>query len=114
VKLGAGEVIGVDIDAEALAAARENAALNRAPARFSDARAPLDLAADLVVANILANPLVVLAPLLARHCRSGGRIVLAGLLEAQGPHVAGAYAPWFEVTAFDRAEGWIVLEGTRR
>jgi ribosomal protein L11 methyltransferase len=114
VKLGAGEVIGVDIDAEALAAARENAALNRAPARFSDARAPLDLAADLVVANILANPLVVLAPLLARYCRSGGRIVLAGLLEAQGPHVAGAYAPWFEVTAFDRAEGWIVLEGTRR
>jgi ribosomal protein L11 methyltransferase len=113
-KLGAGEAVGVDIDPEALAAARENSAANRAPARFVDARAPLALAADLVVANILANPLVVLAPLLARHCRSGGRIALAGLLEAQGRRVADAYAPWFEMAPFDRDEGWIALEGTRR
>jgi ribosomal protein L11 methyltransferase len=113
-KLGAGESIGVDVDPEALAAARDNAALNRAPARFLDAHAPLDFAADLVVANILANPLVVLAPLLARHCRPGGRIALAGILEAQGDGVAGAYAPWFDIAAFDRVEGWVALEGTRR
>jgi ribosomal protein L11 methyltransferase len=113
-KLGAGEAVGVDIDPEALAAARENAAVNRVPAQFRDAGAPLELTADLVVANILANPLVVLAPLLARHCRRGGRIALAGLLEAQGPRVADAYGPWFEIAAFDRDEGWIVLEGTRR
>jgi len=114
VKLGAGEAVGVDIDPEALAAARENAALNRAPARFLDAHAPLDFSADLVVANILANPLEVLAPLLAGHCRSGGRIALAGLLEAQGERVARAYAPWFEIAASDPDEGWIALEGTRR
>ena len=113
-KLGAGEAIGVDIDPEALAAARDNAARNRASARFLDAHAPLDFAADLVVANILANPLVVLAPLLARHCRPGGQIALAGILEAQESRVAGAYAPWFEIAPFSRDEGWIALEGTRR
>ncbi len=113
-KLGAGEAVGVDIDPEALAAARDNAALNRASARFLDAHAPLDFSADLVVANILANPLAVLAPLLARHCRPGGRIALAGILEAQASRVAGAYAPWFDIAAFDRDEGWIALEGPRR
>jgi ribosomal protein L11 methyltransferase len=113
-KLGAGEAVGVDIDPGALAAARDNAAVNRAPARFLDPHAPLDFSADLVVANILANPLAVLAPLLARHCRPGGRIALAGILEAQGDRVAAAYAPWFEVAPFSRDEGWVALEGTRR
>jgi len=114
VKLGAGEAVGIDIDPEALAAARENAALNRAPARFLDAHAPLDFSADLVVANILANPLEVLAPLLAGHCRAGGRIALAGILEAQGERVARAYARWFDMAASELDEGWIALEGTRR
>jgi ribosomal protein L11 methyltransferase len=113
-KLGAGEAVGVDIDPEALAAARDNAALNRVAARFLDPHAPLDFSADLVVANILANPLAVLAPLLARHCRPGGQIALAGILEAQGGRVAGAYAPWFEIAPFSRDEGWVALEGTRR
>jgi ribosomal protein L11 methyltransferase len=113
-KLGAGEAIGVDIDPEALAAARPNAARNGVPARFLDAHAALDFSADLVVANILANPLELLAPLLARHCRPGGRIAVAGLLEAQGPRVASAYAPWFEMVPFDRDQGWIALEGVRR
>ncbi len=113
-KLGAGAAVGVDIDPEALAAARENAARNRVRARFLDAHAPLDFSADLVVANILATPLEVLAPLLARHCRSGGRIALAGLLDGQADRVAGAYAPWFEIAPFDRDAGWTALEGTRR
>jgi ribosomal protein L11 methyltransferase len=113
-KLGAAEVVGVDIDPDALAAARENAALNRTPARFLDARAPLDFSADLVVANILAGPLEVLAPLLAGRCRPGGRICLAGILEAEAPRVARAYAPWFDMAVADVDEGWIVLEGNRR
>jgi ribosomal protein L11 methyltransferase len=70
--------------------------------------------ADLVVANILASPLKVLAPLLAAQTRPGGRIVLAGLLDAQAQDVAAAYAPWFDMTPFDRAEGWTALEGVRR
>ncbi len=114
VKLGAGEAVGIDIDPDALAAARENAAVNRVPARFLDARAPLDFSADLVVANILAQPLEVLAPLLAGRCGSGGRIALAGILEAQAPGVARAYAPWFEMVVAERDEGWIALEGVRR
>ena len=73
-KLGAGDALGVDIDPEAVAAARANAERNDAAARFLDSHAPFDFPADLVVANILAKPLQVLAPVLAAHCRPGGRL----------------------------------------
>jgi len=113
-KLGAGLVVGVDIDAAAIGAARANAAANGAAVRFQDAAAPLDMDADLVVANILANPLKVLAPLVARHTRHGGRLALAGLLDSQAGDVADAYAQWFDVRTFDALDGWTVLEGVRR
>jgi len=113
-KLGAGPVVGVDIDAAAIAAARANAVANAAAARFQDAAAPLEMDADLVVANILANPLKVLAPLLARHTRDGGRLALAGLLDAQADEVADAYARWFDMRVFEALDGWTVLEGVRR
>ena len=113
-KLGAGETLGVDIDPDALAAARENAVRNRVAVRFLDPGIPLAFAADLVVANILANPLKLLAPLLAARCRRAGRIAVAGILESQAEDVAAAYAPWFEMTEWDREEGWIALEGMRR
>lgn len=113
-RLGAGDVIGVDIDPDAVRAARDNAAANRVNARFAAADAPLPPPADLVVANILASPLKVLAPLLAAQTRPGGRIMLAGLLDAQAGEVADAYAPWFDMAPFDRAEGWTALEGVRR
>ena len=113
-KLGAGETLGVDIDPDALVAARENAVRNRVAVRFLDSGLPLAFAADLVVANILANPLKLLAPLLAAHCRRAGCIALAGILESQAEDVAAAYAPWFEITEWDREEGWIALEGMRR
>ena len=113
-KLGAGEALGVDIDPDALVAARENAVRNRVAVRFLDPGIPLAFAADLVVANILANPLKLLAPLLAARCRRAGRIAVAGILESQAGDVAAAYAPWFEMTEFDREEGWIALEGMRR
>jgi len=113
-KLGAGETFGVDIDPDALVAAHANAVRNRVAIRFLDAGIPLALTADLVVANILANPLKLLAPLLATRCRHAGRIALAGILESQAEDVAAAYAPWFEVTEWNREEGWIALEGIRR
>jgi ribosomal protein L11 methyltransferase len=113
-KLGAGDALGVDIDPGALAAARANAARNGAAARFLDSHAPLDFTADLVVANLLANPLRVLAPVLAAHCRAGGRVALAGILAAQAQGVAEAYAAWFALSVCDEAEGWATLEGTRR
>ncbi len=113
-KLGAGEAIGVDIDPDAVAAARVNAARNDAAARFLDPHAPLDFVADLVVANILASPLQVLAPVLAAHCRPGGRIALAGILASQAERVADAYHPWFAMSALGEDAGWVALEGTRR
>jgi ribosomal protein L11 methyltransferase len=113
-QLGAGDALGVDIDPEAVVAARGNAARNGAAARFRDSHAPLDFTADLIVANILANPLRVLAPVLAAHCRAGGRIALAGILAAQARGVADAYAAWFTMSPFDEDEGWATLEGIRR
>jgi len=113
-KLGAGKVVGVDVDADAIAAARENGARNGVAARWVNADTPLEFRADLIVANILANPLQVLAPLLAAHCRSGGRIALAGILEPQADEVAAIYQPWFAVSQFDAEEGWVALEGSRR
>ncbi len=113
-KLGAAAALGVDIDPDAVAAARANAARNAAAARFQDTVAPLDMNADLVVANILANPLKVLAALLAAHTRRGGRIALAGLLAPQADDVSGAYAPWFDMAVFGTREEWVVLEGIRR
>ncbi|HEY9397257.1 MAG TPA: 50S ribosomal protein L11 methyltransferase, partial [Burkholderiales bacterium] len=113
-KLGAGQATGVDIDREAVAQARVNAHNNDVIAQFIDTQKPLSLQADLVVANILAIPLKVLAPLLASHCRSGGRIALAGLLDEQADDVAAAYAPWFDMAVYASAEGWTALEGERR
>jgi ribosomal protein L11 methyltransferase len=113
-KFGAGDVIGIDIDPDAVRAAGDNAAANGVRARFTGTDAPPPPPAELVVANILASPLKVLAPLLATQTRPGGRIVLAGLLDAQSDDVAAAYARWFDMRAFDRAEGWTALEGVRR
>jgi len=113
-KLGAARAVGVDIDPGAVRAARENAERNRVACEFVDSRATLALEADIVVANILANPLRLLAPLLARCARAGGRIALSGLLEAQEQEVQGAYAAWFDFEAPARDEGWSCLSGVRR
>jgi ribosomal protein L11 methyltransferase len=113
-KLGAREAVGVDVDRAAVSAARENAARNAVAARFVGTEAPLAFSADLVVANILANPLKVLAPVLAAHCRPGGRIALAGILAPQADAVAEAYAQWFDMAPFADEDGWVCLEGVRR
>jgi ribosomal protein L11 methyltransferase len=113
-RLGAGRVTGIDIDPDAVRAARANAAANNVDARFAGADATLPPPADVVVANILASPLKVLAPLLGAQTRAGGCIVLAGLLDAQAEDVAAAYGPWFDMTTFGCAEGWTALEGLRR
>lgn len=115
-RLGAGRVIGVDIDPQALAAARANATANRVAAAFVS---PDELAAvpaesfDVLVANILANPLRMLAPLFARRVRPGGRIVLSGILATQADEVAAAYEPWFRIGACATDDGWVALAGTR-
>lgn len=113
-KLGAASAIGVDIDAQAVDAARYNARQNGVAIEFSTTDHALDAVADITVANILANPLKVLAPLLASHTRAGGSLVLAGILDHQADEIIDIYRPWFGLAVWKSDEGWSCMAGTRR
>ena len=107
-KFGAIEVDAVDIDPAAVEATRLNAEANHTTLR---AGLP-DVAQgeyDLVLANILATPLKVLAPLLCAHVRAGGQLVLAGILSRQAQELQDAYAPWLALEVSDEQEGWILM-----
>lgn len=112
-RLGAGEVLGVDIDDKALEAARDNSQRNAVTVRLQHSRVPLEARFDVVVANILTNPLCVLAPLLAARLAPGGRIALSGVLETQTEQVIAAYAPFVSLRVGATHEGWARLEGMR-
>lgn len=113
-RLGAGRILGVDIDPVAVDAARANAHRNRVDGIFQDVSTLLRESADIVLANILANPLRVLAPALAALTRPGGRLVLAGLLTSQQEEIAAVYEPYFAIRPFAVREGWVALDGVRR
>jgi ribosomal protein L11 methyltransferase len=115
-RLGAARAAGFDIDPQALTATRDNALANDVAERLEivAADAALQPGADLIVANILAGPLVELAPRLATLCAPGGRLALAGLLDAQADEVLAAYQPWFEIGVQARRDGWTCLAGSRR
>jgi ribosomal protein L11 methyltransferase len=112
-KLGAARAIGVDIDPVALESAGYNARRNDAPLELGIA-ALAGAHATITVANILANPLRVLAPLLCGHTAIGGRLALSGVLESQAAEVALAYAPWAALDVVSREEDWVLLAGNRR
>lgn len=112
-KLGAARADGVDIDAQALLAARANALHNRVQVSFHGAAEAIRQPAQIVVANILAHPLIVLAPLLARLTAPGGRLALAGVLAAQAQEVRAAYEAGFDFDAPVEDEGWTLLSATR-
>jgi ribosomal protein L11 methyltransferase len=114
--LGARAAWATDNDSQALLATRANAVLNRVTERL-EVQAPDELrapAVDVLVANILARPLIELAPTLASRVRPGGRLVLAGILERQAGDVTAAYAPYF--AGFERAaeDGWVRLAAVRK
>jgi ribosomal protein L11 methyltransferase len=113
-KLGAGRAVGVDIDSDAVAIAVENARRNGVAGEFFEDESVPAFAADLVVANILANPLKVLAPLIAERCRQGGHLALSGILAEQAQDVANSFAPWIAFAAPSKDDGWVCLSGTRR
>ena len=113
-KLGARAAVGVDVDPLALEASSYNARRNGVALRVVSAAVALDIAAHLTVANILANPLRMLAPLIAAHTRADGRIALSGILEDQAAEVVAAYAPWARLSVDAREDGWVLLAGTRR
>ena len=110
-KLGASEVDAVDIDEQAVQSAADNARVNRVQIRamLPDAVAPGQY--DVVVANILSNPLKVLAPMLCGRVQSGGHLVLSGVLERQAEEVAAAYAPWIAMSVWKAQDGWVCLAG---
>ncbi len=110
---GSGDVVGVDIDDNALRAAADNAARNDAALVLKHSNQIIDRQFDIVVANILTNPLCVLAPLLAALATPGARIALSGILSTQAAQVQAAYRPAFELQVAAEREGWILLEGTR-
>jgi ribosomal protein L11 methyltransferase len=114
-KLGARSARGIDIDPQAVLAAQDNAGRNRVAASFAAAAddAPVK-PAEIVVANILANPLAVLAPLLARLTLPGGRIALSGILIEQTQSVLDAYAANFVMQSAATDDGWVLLTGIRR
>ena len=113
-KLGAGEIAAVDIDPQALETTTENARINGVSLRVA---LPAQLPAgpyDMVLANILAGPLIALEPRLAACTRSGGRILLSGILQSQANEVAAAFRRDFETSVSAAEEGWALVEGRRR
>jgi ribosomal protein L11 methyltransferase len=112
-RLGASPVIGIDIDPQALISARENARGNRVDIVVQSSADVLPAPADVVVANILSNPLKLLAPMLASLVAPGGAIVLSGVLERQIAEVAAFYETSLAVTPWRTREGWACLVGRR-
>jgi ribosomal protein L11 methyltransferase len=112
-KLGASRAFAVDVDPLALESARYNARRNAVALDVHDAREPLPGVARLTVANILANPLRMLAPVIAAHTLPGGGIALSGILAEQAAGVIEAYAPWAALAVTAREAGWVLVAGVR-
>ncbi len=115
-KLGAAHAHGVDIDPQALWASHDNAARNAVDAHLTTCL-PNELDAgtfDLLLANILANPLINLAPQLSTLVRPGGMLVLSGILAEQAAEVQAAYEQWFTFTPHAEQDGWVRLQAQRK
>lgn len=112
-KLGAKRVLGVDIDEQAVTTGDYNAQVNNVDIDFMLPDALPAGQFDIVVANILSNPLKVLAPMLAGRVKTGGHLVLSGVLERQAEEVIAAYAPYITMTVWKAQEGWVCLHGSK-
>ena len=114
-KLGAEQIECIDTDPQALEATMENGRRNEVANRLK-CHLPAQQSGQpvqLLLANILARPLVELAPKLAKLVTVGGDIILSGILEEQCSEVSIAYEPWFKMRPPTEIEGWIRLHGTR-
>ena len=109
---GAGDIDAVDIDSSAIESTRVNAQHNQV---VLNAGLPHTACGtySLIVANILAAPLKLLAPVLCAHVAAGGDLILAGILERQADELKTAYEPWMNLSVTDTEEGWILMTGHR-
>lgn len=115
-KLGAKEVIGIDIDPQALQASKENARRNGVEDRLS-LYLPKDqpvLKADIVVANILAGPLRELAPVITEYVAPNGLLALSGVLEEQADSLVEIYGQWCEMQPVQVLDEWVRISGIRK
>lgn len=113
-KCGAAPVVGIDIDPQAVESARLNSERNNASVTYA---LPDDCPGgqfDIVVANILSNPLKLMASMLCAKVKPGGRIALSGVLARQADEVAEAYRPWIDIDVWREHEGWVCLAGVKR
>ena len=111
-KFGAKDIDAVDIDPSAVESTTHNAQANEVHLQTGlpdKARGEYQT----VLANILATPLRVLAPLLCGHVAMGGHLVLAGILERQADELKAAYAPWLALDVADTEDGWILMTAQR-
>lgn len=113
-KLGACPVSGVDIDSQAITASNYNGQQNQVEIDFFDANTFTDQTFDFVVANILSSALMVLAPALAKYCKTGAKLALSGILEEQKETLIAHYSEWFNMDAHTQKDAWILLTGTKR
>jgi ribosomal protein L11 methyltransferase len=112
-KLKAKKVEGIDIDPQAILASRQNAVQNGVDIAFYLPDDAPQQQYDIVIANILTNPLKALAPLLANRCLPGGEIVLSGILSEQSNEVIAVYQQWFDLAVMQESEGWALIHGCR-
>jgi len=112
-KLGAGNVLGVDIDLQAIAVATINAERNNVSACFADSAQCIKGQFDIVVANILSNPLRALAPAICSHVCPGGKLALSGILAEQSEELLATYAPYLALSVADTRDGWVCLAGIK-
>lgn len=117
--LGATKIYAVDLDPQALIATEANAQRNQVDEIIETFSVPSfnqqhkDLQCSLLLANILAGPLVELAPMLASHVYPGGHIVLSGILAEQAEKISKAYAKWFTIDEIIQEDDWIRVIGTK-
>lgn len=113
-KLGADEVVGIDIDPQAVIASQDNAKNNQVDIRFYNSDTHITEQFDIVVANILSSALTVLAPVIAKSCKKGGKIALSGILDRQQDDLINLYAEWFDMEPPVFKDGWVLLTGTKQ
>ena len=113
-KLGAGKVVGVDIDKQAIRASHDNATQNQVNIEVYLPDAQPEGQFDVVVANILANPLRMLGQMLAGRVKTDGQIVLTGILAEQVEEISALYQQWFDMKPATIQDGWACLFGTKR